>query len=587
MKRLNIKCLAAVALVSLSVTSCEDFLNKPAEDTYNKDNYYNSDDECLSGVNYLYNSPWYDFQRGFIKVGEVLSGNYYWGSSPYLNFTVNGSDEDLINMSSSLWAVIGHSNALYANLKDAGASESVKNQCMGECLTWKALAYFFLVRSFGEVPIVHDNTDMLNSGSYNEVKKVWRSDVYDYIIMTLEKAMELLPKSVTEGRLDYYCAEGLLAKVYLTKAGVKGTLDANDLAKAAEYAKDVIDNSGRHLLDDYEDVFRLANNKSEESLIAWRWTANGNVWTAQNTLQSDLAITGFSEFGDCWGGYAGMSVDLQEAFGVKLLENTPDSWINATDKRRHGTMMLPGDTYSYFWKDKGGFDYLRFIYDTDYNAAGGTLQSATGSNCVKHLFGNAQDHIDGTGISAAYMYSSLATHVLRLSDVYLIYAEAKMGTSSSTTDAGAIDAFYAVRHRAQESYKRPASITWEDIWKERRLEFAMEGDRWYDFVRVSYYNPDKVVAELQAQKRNEFYNLDKLYKTYFESQSWDVSAASAEYNSKTSAPNVSSMMKAAPAEEGGKKYFFLPFPSEDVVFNPNLGSNVSGEHVDIRETYSY
>ena len=37
----------------------------------------------------------------------------------------------------------------------------------------------------------------------------------------------------------------------------------------------------------------------------------------------------------------------------------------------------------------------------------------------------------------------------------------------------------------------------------------------------------------------------------------------------------------------GKNYFYLPFPTEDVTFNPNLGSNVDGQHVDIRATYSY
>jgi len=183
--------------------------------------------------------PWYDFQRGFIKVGEVLSGNYYWGSSPYLTFTVNGTDEDLVNMSYSLWAVIGHANTVYNSIQGSPASVSVKNQCMGECLTWKAMAYFYLVRSFGDVPIVHDNTADLVSGSYNEKYKIQKADVYEYIIMTLEKAMELLPKSRSEGRIDYYCAEGLLAKVYLTKAGVSGSLDAADLAKAADYGPNI------------------------------------------------------------------------------------------------------------------------------------------------------------------------------------------------------------------------------------------------------------------------------------------------------------------------------------------------------------
>ena len=472
-----------------------------------------------------------------------------------------------------MWAVIGHTNTVYDLLQESPASESVRNQCMGECLTWKALAYFYLVRTFGDVPIIHNNTEELVNGTYNEKYKVQKADVYEYIIMTLEKAMELLPRSSSAGRIDYYCAEGLMAKVYLTKAGVTGTLNAEDLQRAATYAKDVIDNSGRSLLTNYSDVFRLANNTNEESLIAWRWTAEGNQWTSQNTLQSDLAIDGFDEFGDCWGGWNGMSVDLQEAFGVRLLEQTPDAWINGTDTRRQATMMLPGDTYSYFWQDKGGFDYLRFIYDTDYNAGAGTLQSATGSNTVKHLYGNAQDHVSGAGHSAAYMKNSLATHVLRLSDVYLIYAEAMMGTARSTSDASAIDAFYEVRHRAQSTYTRPTSITWEDVWNERRLELAMEGDRWYDYVRVAYYNPQFCINELRNQKRNSFFGLDDLYEAYYNTGNWTVDETAMRYDDSVAAPNVT------------ESSFTLPFPTEDVVFNPHLMEDPI--HEDVRSLYSY
>ena len=113
MKIKNIKYITLAVIAMMSFSSCSDFLDRPAEDSYNADNYYKTDAQCIAGVNYLYNSPWYDFQRGFIKVGEVLSGNYYWGSSPYLTFTVNSTDEDLVNMSYSLWAVVGHANTVY------------------------------------------------------------------------------------------------------------------------------------------------------------------------------------------------------------------------------------------------------------------------------------------------------------------------------------------------------------------------------------------------------------------------------------------------------------------------------------------
>ncbi len=573
MKLNNIKYWAFAAVLGMGATSCEDFLDRPTEDNYNVSNFYQNDEQCIQGVNYLYNSPWYDFQRGFIKIGEVMSGNMYWGSSPYLDFSVNGTDQDLINMSYSLWAANGHANTVYSNLQAANASEAVKNQCMGECLTWKALAYFFLVRTFGDVPIVHDNNADLTSGTYNEKFKVKRANVYEYIVMTLEKAIELLPETAASGRIDKYCAEGLLAKVYLTKAGVTGSLNADDLANAAKYAKDVIDNSGRSLLPVYSDIFRLKNNRSEESLIAWRWSSGRDPWTQQNTLQSDLAMVGFDEFGDCWGGYGGPSVDLQLAFGVDVLAN-PDSRTD-TDTRRQATMMLPGDVYSYFWTDKGGFDYLKFIYDAEYGKGGpgGTLQSPTGANNVKHLYGNANDHVEGAGTSAQNMASSLATHILRLADVYLIYAEAMIGTGSSTTDASALAAFNAVRNRAIPGAEPKTSITWDDVWKERRLELAGEGDRWYDFVRLSYYNPQKAIAELKAQKRNAFWGLDALYKGYFESGQWVVDETSMMYDEDTPIPNAN------------ESIFTLPFPTEDVVFNENLMKDPI--EVDVRSEFSY
>ena len=573
MKLNNIKYWAFAAVLGMGATSCEDFLDRPTEDNYNVSNFYQNDEQCIQGVNYLYNSPWYDFQRGFIKIGEVMSGNMYWGSSPYLDFSVNGTDQDLINMSYSLWAANGHANTVYSNLQAANASEAVKNQCMGECLTWKALAYFFLVRTFGDVPIVHDNNADLTSGTYNEKFKVKRANVYEYIVMTLEKAIELLPETAASGRIDKYCAEGLLAKVYLTKAGVTGSLNADDLANAAKYAKDVIDNSGRSLLPVYSDIFRLKNNRSEESLIAWRWSSGRDPWTQQNTLQSDLAMVGFDEFGDCWGGYGGPSVDLQLAFGVDVLAN-PDSRTD-TDTRRQATMMLPGDVYSYFWTDKGGFDYLKFIYDAEYGKGGpgGTLQSPTGANNVKHLYGNANDHVEGAGTSAQNMASSLATHILRLADVYLIYVEAMIGTGSSTTAASALAAFNAVRNRAIPGAEPKTSITWDDVWKERRLELAGEGDRWYDFVRLSYYNPQKAIAELKAQKRNAFWGLDALYKGYFESGQWVVDETSMMYDEDTPIPNAN------------ESIFTLPFPTEDVVFNENLMKDPI--EVDVRSEFSY
>lgn len=589
----NILKLGAIALSSMFLlTGCEEFLNRPAEDSYNAGNYYATDEACFSGVNYLYNSPWYDFQRGFIKVGEVFSGNMYWGSSPYLNFSVNGTDQDLVNMSYSLWAEISHCSTVYDAIKIAdGPSQAAKNTTMGECLAWKAMAYFYLVRSFGDVPLIHNNSEELAKGEYNEMMKVQKADVYEYIIMTLEKAMELLPKSQSQaGRIDYYCAEALLAKVYLTKAGLTGSLNADDLKKAADYSKDVIDNSGRVLTPNYEDIFRGSHNTDPESLFAWRW-ALGAHWTCQNTLQSDLMAEGFGDQGDMWGGWGGPSIDLMNAFGVIEMERvTPDSAVIRKfpapadraladrDIRRRGTMMLPGDVYPYFWRDKGGFDVLRFYYDKTYNpAATEEFQGPCGCQNVKHLYGNDADHEAECGEKPARMAYAFHTHILRLADVYLINAEANVLLGNA---GAAVDPFNAVHTRA--GLDPVASVDFDMIWKERRLEFAGEGDRWYDFVRRSYYDADACLKEIEGQFRNNMWGQVDFYKQYFAAGAWNSDLT---FDGKDGLGTLTYNNEIPVLHNLTKAIFTLPFPSEDVALNKNLLAEPI--HVDVRETYKY
>lgn len=563
------KYIALSVVVLIGAASCEKFLDRPSEDSYNSSNFYQDEQQCIQGVNYLYNSPWYDVIRGFYRVGECFSGNYYMGSSPYLQFTVNGSDKELRDMSSSLWAVNANAITVYNRLKQtSGIDKDVLEMCEGEALVWKAFAYFFLVRSFGDVPIVHDMSAMLASNDYNTVYKAPKAQVYEYIVMLLDKAKELLPKKVAnkDGRIDYYSAEALQAKVYLQKAGVSGQLNQEDLDKAAELAKDVIENSGRELLEVYSDNFRMQNNKNLEALISWHWDASAQPWTAQNSFQSDLGMNGFDEFGDVWGQWNGPSIALADQFGVSATQDPATR--SDVDTRRKATMMLAGDTYDYFWTTNGGFDYLRFFYDDNYGPSGTTnasdksMNSPTGAACVKFLYGDGNDHMAALGVSAGRMAYGLSTHILRLADVYLIYCEAKLhGPGSTTTDADACRYYNAIRNRAiPGAVSAKTSITFEEVFKERNLELAMEGDRWYDYVRVGYYNPDFAVADIQAQRRNAWLgSLNDVYKAYYENGVWDASAIT--YNTDEFTPTADAIKAKLAA---------LPFPSEDVVYNPNL-----------------
>ena len=137
-------------------------------------------------------------------------------------------------------------------------------------------------------------------------------------------------------------------------------------------------------------------------------------------------------------------------------------------------------------------------YFPELNAAGGGFKA----NCVslkKHIIGNEVDNS-----SPLMSWSSSPEHnaLLRLADVYLIYAEAIMGSNTSTSDPDALLYFNKVRARA--GVAPLSTITQDALLNERRIELAFEGQYWMDLVRLSYWQPAKALAIVNSQDRTFF-----------------------------------------------------------------------------------
>ena len=94
------------------------------------------------------------------------------------------------------------------------------------------------------------------------------------------------------------------------------------------------------------------------------------------------------------------------------------------------------------------------------------------------------------------MNTGINTMILRYADVLLIYAESVLGSNASTNDAEALKAFNKVRGRAGLSAK--TSLTMDDILQERRVEFAFEGEYWFDIQRQGFEKAKQIVM---AQNR--------------------------------------------------------------------------------------
>ena len=169
--------------------------------------------------------------------------------------------------------------------------------------------------------------------------------------------------------------------------------------------------------------------------------------------------------------------------------------------------------------------------------------------------GHYEDHTAEIGYPAQYMKTSLSTHLIRLADIYLVYAEAIMGNDTITSDADAVEAYNAVRRRAIKTHTDVSEITFMDLYRERRLELAMEGDNWYDLVRLHYYNPEKAKYLINSQERGYYEGLKSYYKG--EITKAEVTITSLKLNITNDDD------------------FRIPFPDVDALMNPSLLDSTS------------
>ena len=170
------------------------------------------------------------------------------------------------------------------------------------------------------------------------------------------------------------------------------------------------------------------------------------------------------------------------------------------DKRQPAIYMTLGNHYSEINKADGGYTYNLVTRDpTDPNI---TVEGATAvlNSLKKYVVGSADD--TGGKVSTGQA-TAINQYIIRLAEIYLIYAEAAIGSGESTTDATALGYFNAIRERAGLDPK--SSISFADVLKERRVEFANESTFWFDVKRFYYRDPSGAINYLNAQEREYIY----------------------------------------------------------------------------------
>jgi len=476
MKYINLKKMCVLFTVFFAVSCSNDFLDRPSLSETSTESFYETTEQLRLATAALYGQPWSLWHNeAYIPFGDVMSGNivipYHGPDLVQLNtFTLNGTNDRLYRGWKGLYMVVAHCNTTIIAINEkapATIAEADKNAALAEAKFMRAMAYYQLALLWGEVPIIEDNRKLITSPLIN---RNITADVYRFITEDLTFAAENLPLTDAPGRVTTWSAKGLLSKVYLTISGLGqsgGTRNQEYLDLAKNTAKDVIENSGLGLLPSYYDLFRTQYNDSPESLFALQWTV-GAGWGEGNMLLTYSPSNQINPQKD--GGFGGTLV----SYDLYLAYTEQDSI------RRKANFMLTGDHYPELNAAEGGY-------------------TATYPTMKKHIIGNEADN---NAPAMTFTSSILHTQLLRLADVYLVYAEAILGNNTSTSNADALLYFNMVRERA--GVDPVMELNMDVIFDERRIEFACEGQYWLDLVRLSYFNPVKAIDRLSNQERVTF-----------------------------------------------------------------------------------
>jgi starch-binding outer membrane protein, SusD/RagB family len=164
---------------------------------------------------------------------------------------------------------INTANTVIAAAPTATVADAVKNVRVGEAKFLRALYYFTLVRTYGDIPIYTEPIGAVTTETNREPV----AKVYDLIISDLLAAIAALPpKAAQFGRADQPAAQHLLGEVYLTRAGA--ATSSPDFALAAEQLSAVANNPRFKLLPSYSDLWRIDNENNSEVVFSIQFTSD-------------------------------------------------------------------------------------------------------------------------------------------------------------------------------------------------------------------------------------------------------------------------------------------------------------------------
>ena len=459
-----------IALITFS--ACEDLITDKPQSKLSQTDFYTNQGSinygimgCYSGMQNIINHEWYFTENRTDNSCVIYTGT---GSLDRVDlcdikfFRTPPSQTKLLDFWYGYWQNIMNINAILPSVAKGQTyvpNETLRAQYEGELLFMRGYHYYSLTSLWGDMFKV---TKLVDKDSAKKLVRLPVDTIYKQVIIPdLKKAAVQLPASYGSndlGRITKWAAKGMLAKAYMTLGG-KLNLDT-----ALTLLNDIVTNSPHGLLTDsisvgskkihpYAGVFDISNEMNKEIIFAVRYKG------------------GTSGIGSpFWGTFAPDGSQNQLlAVGTPSGNNNPTPDIQSLFKADASDKVRMNQSFLMYLKSKTLYAYVSKFVDPTIT------QAFQGENDWP---------------------------VIRFADILLLRAEVL--AQGTTPDLARTD-INTVRKRAGANLITTTFASNSDaldaVYKERRLEFAFENQRWFDLLRMgkSYGDPNKAVSILSKE----------------------------------------------------------------------------------------
>ncbi len=466
MKNKILKLLVVITVITF--TACDsDFLDIEPKGKLASENYPSTNAEAemaIVGVYDLmqwnYGRPWHS--AFFIKVlsgdGSNAGGSNSSDQAQLQqidDFTHVSDNVSIDGIWEGFYKTISLANTIIEVLPEKDFSS--KEQIIAEAKFLRAYNYFELITLFGDVPLILVSAK--NESEYNN-PRIPKEEVYAQIEGDLTDAIEILPLKSALSSGDKYraskgTAQALLGKVHLFQ---------EEWTEAASMFDVVISSGEYDLEENFADIWSSERKLGGESLFELLYSSGrgydwGNFpWDGTSESNIHVQLMGPREMFDV------SAIGISNGWGFNIpTAKIGQAFIDEEDNVRMAASL---------------------ISEADLIAAGGAVNEENihdyeGYIRLKYVTKTSETS-STTGATPDLNYET-SWKLLRYADVLLMAAEAYY---RSGDEVKALTELNKVRARANlADIESSGSALFEDIVKERQLELAFEGQRYWDLVR--------------------------------------------------------------------------------------------------------